>query len=43
MVDPVPPPSMEEAEVDAVNIDELRSKVERKMETDNVVQQLYNV
>ena len=43
MVDPVPRPSREEAEVDAVNIDELRSKVERKMETDNVVQQLYNV
>ena len=41
LVDPVPPPSKDELEADATNIDELRSMVEKKMESDQVVQRLY--
>ena len=43
IVNPVPPPSKEEMEAEVVDIDELRTKVERKMEQDNVVQSLYGV
>ena len=41
LVHPVPPPSKEEREADATNVDELRSMVEKKMESDQVVQRLY--
>ena len=43
IVHPVPPPTKEELDADATNIDELRSQVERKMASDDTVQRLYGV